>query len=404
MENKRIFFNILNNFIHPDFDCGDLSKVTTEDWINILHISQEQAVFPIIFDKAWNQDGYMELSDENKKSFKLKARNSVIAQSLKTDYFLSVYRQFTQQNINPLVVKGLILRNIYQKPDYRMSSDEDILVSKNDFYMVDKILQYNGYMRNNIEKPLKEHEISYFNAKRGSYIELHLSLFPETSDAYGHLNKQFKDVFIRSVSEKINGTEVYTLCPTQHMLYLVCHSMKHFMHCGFGARQLMDIINFAETYGDVIDWSEVIRRAKNENMYVFLMNLFAGGEKYLGFSWRKAGIKKPDIKLEPENLITDMMEGGVFGQNDEARLHSANITLQSVNPKKSKSVSKNILFPDINYMQDKYPYLKKYKCMLLFAWMQRIFSYGISMRRKGIERAIDIGKKRVELLKQYKII
>ena len=404
MENISIFFSILNNFLHPDKECDDLSKITQEEWISMFRLAKEQAVFPIVFDKAWNQEGYAGMADDMKNAYRLKSRNDVIAQSLKTEYFLSIYKQFTDEGIHPLVVKGIILRNIYQKPDYRMSSDEDMLVNKNDFSKVDNILLSNGYNRQQIENPLDEHEISYYNPSRGSAIELHLTLFPETSDAYGHLNHEFENVFERAIYEEINGTKVYTLFHTQHMFYLVCHSLKHFMHSGFGVRQLMDIINFAEVYGNTIDWDDIIRRAKHENMYVFLMNLFAGGEKYLGFSWEKANLKKPQIKLNPKNLIIDMIDGGVFGQNDEARLHSSNITLQAVNANKAKAVSKSALFPNFNYMKNRYPYLKKYKWMLPFAWIQRIFSYGKRMRKTGIEKTIEVGNKRVDLLKQYDII
>ena len=404
MGNKEVFFSILNNFIHPDIDCKDLDKVEESQWDLLFSLAMEQAVFPIIYDKAWDKEGYESFPEAKKRAYHLNARNTIIAQSLKTEYFLSVYRQFTQQDIHPLVVKGIILRNIYQKPDYRVSSDEDLLINKKDFKKVDKILLYNGYTRSEVENPLKEHEISYYNPKRGSTIELHLSLFPETSGAYGHLNTEFQDVFIRAVSEKINGVEIYTLCPTQHMLYLVCHSVKHFMHSGFGVRQLCDIILFAETYGSEINWNEVIKRAKDQKIYTFLMNLFEGGERYLGFSWEKAGLKKPDMKLDPEDMLDDMIDGGVFGKNDMARLHSSNITLQAVNSKKEGQVSKGVLFPDLNYMKKQYPYLKKRKYLLPAAWAHRIFYYGIKMRKNGIERTIDIGNKRVKLLKKYDII
>ena len=404
MGNKEVFFSILNNFIHPDIDCKDLDKVEESQWDLLFSLAMEQAVFPIIYDKAWDKEGYESFPEAKKRAYHLNARNTIIAQSLKTEYFLSVYRQFTQQDIHPLVVKGIILRNIYQKPDYRVSSDEDLLINKKDFKKVDKILLYNGYTRSEVENPLKEHEISYYNPKRGSTIELHLSLFPETSGAYGHLNTEFQDVFIRAVSEKINGVEIYTLCPTQHMLYLVCHSVKHFMHSGFGVRQLCDIILFAETYGSEINWNEVIKRAKDQKIYTFLMNLFEGGERYLGFSWEKAGLKKPDMKLDPEDMLDDMIDGGVFGKNDMARLHSSNITLQAVNSKKEGPVSKGVLFPDLNYMKKQYPYLKKRKYLLPAAWAHRIFYYGIKMRKNGIERTIDIGNKRVKLLKKYDII
>ena len=404
MENREVLLNILNSFIHPDIPLPDLSSVTAEDWMDILKVSIEQAIFPIVYEQARNQDGFKELPEEYKKVFRVKTRNIVVVQTMKTDFFLSLYNNILESKIKPLVVKGVVLRNIYPIPDYRMSSDEDVLIDKKDFKAVDEFLQANGFKRPEIADPENEHEISYVDSKMGMVIELHLTLFPESSEAYGHLNREFPAVHDRAVEELINGKKVYTLNPTQHMLYLICHSVKHFIHSGFGIRQLCDMVLFAERYGDLIDWNELIESTKKQHIYVFFMNLLCAGEKYLGFSWEKAKIKKPKMKFDPENIINDMFEGGVFGKNDAARVHSSNMTIEAVSTGDSKKVSYKTFFPGIKYIEDRYSYVKKHKWLLPVAWIQRIVSYIFSMKTSGVKKTMEIGNRRIELLKKYDLV
>ena len=52
------------------------------------------------------------------------------------------------------------------------------------------------------------------------------------------------------------------------------------------------------------------------------------GVCYLGFTWEELGLSKPsDVEIDCTALLDDMLDGGIFGQNDMNRVHSANITL-----------------------------------------------------------------------------
>lgn len=94
-----------------------------------------------------------------------------------------------------------------------------------------------------------------------------------------------------------------------------------------------------------------------------------------------------------------------------SRKHSSNITLQAVSEdKKGKKANASLLqsaFPDRNYMERMYPWLKKYPFLLPAAWTARIGKYVKETRKveeNDVRESIEIGNRRVELLKQYKII
>ena len=73
-------------------------------------------------------------------AFKNYTMRDVMMQMQRTDGFLRIYQKICETGVRPLVVKGIICRNLYEKSDYRVSSDEDILVRKEDFAVCDAIL------------------------------------------------------------------------------------------------------------------------------------------------------------------------------------------------------------------------------------------------------------------------
>ena len=405
MDNKELFLCILKKYIHPDHEKIEIKDMTDEKWNNLFQMAVIHSVLPIIHEAIWQEEAYKKLPENVKEVLKYTSKRDIIRQSQYTAYFIELYKIFLKNGLKPLVVKGLILRNMYKDPDYRASGDEDILIKKDDFDKMDQILLQCGFLREKIEDPKDQHEISYYNRNNGFHLELHLTLFPKESGAYGRLNENFQNVFERSIKECINAVDIYTLDVTQHMLYLFCHGLKHFLHSGFGIRQLCDMVLFAETYGADIDWDEIISIMKKENMYVFVMNLLDIGERYLGFSWKKANLQRPEEELlDSEQLLDDLLLSGVYGKSNEERNHSANITLQAAESKKGKKGLVRSLFPEYSYMCRQYSYLKKYKILLPVAWIQRIFTYAKHTENKTIRQTVDIGNQRVGLLKKYNII
>ena len=405
MVNEDIFLNILDNFLHSDHRVADMSKLQVNDIIHLLQMGSAHSVFPVIYDQVRKTEAYHNLPDVKQAYYKNNTKRLVIGQTCRTGLFLMLYKELLNLGIPMLVVKGIVCRNMYSNPDYRQSCDEDILIRREDFHKLDQALEQRGFLREQIDHPEKEHEITFYNAAKGLYLEVHLSLFPEESGAYGRLNQEFTDVFDNYVIEKIQGVDIYTLNPTKHMLYLLCHGLKHFLHSGFGIRQLCDMVLFAETYGDRIDWNQVEAGTKRQHMYVFWMNLFDIGEKYLGFSWKKANIRKPrNLKPDSDAMLADILDSGVYGKSSEERVHSANITLEAVQSHKKKISIRSSLFPGMEYMKSRYLYLKKHKWMLPIAWMQRILGYMKNKDRHEVMAAVELGKTRADLLRRYGII
>ena len=53
--------------------------------------------------------------------FKRRIVQQVMIQTMKTSEFLQLYRFLAEAGIRPLVVKGIVCRELYPNPDYRAS-------------------------------------------------------------------------------------------------------------------------------------------------------------------------------------------------------------------------------------------------------------------------------------------
>ena len=387
----------------------DGEKIDFEDLVYIYKMSEIHHVVPMIYNAAYNEDFFKECDANFQAMFKSSAFRYIFSQIQRTNHFLEVYKKLSEKNIKILVFKGIIFRNMYNNPDDRISSDEDILIKKEDYEKVKEFFLSEGF-----EFIDKGEECAYFSKSTGLCIEVSTSLFSHESKAYGHLNKLFEDVFEKSIKINIDKIDILTLSHEQHLIYIVFHNMKHFLTGGFGIRQVADFSKYIETYGEYINWEKFWSDLKDLNYDTFALNLIEISLKYLGFNDDK--ITYPDnitsfdelknsqkYYINSESLINDILDAGVFGASTMDRKHTALMTLDAVEDKK-KSNRLKAVFPNVNYLKDNYTYLQKYPTLLPVAWGQRILSYLKKNKTSSYINTMELGKQRIELLKEYKII
>lgn len=319
----------------------------------------------------------------------------MMTQTQKTREFLSLYRHLTDAGVAPLVVKGLVCRGLYPNGDLRPSSDEDLWVSPAEFEACAKAMAAFGMETSD---DMTGFEVSFRKADSPLYIELHRSLFNPENDAYGSLNTYFEGAHDRVVDITVDGVTVCTLSPTDHLFYLLCHAYKHFLHSGFGIRQVCDIVLFAQYYESAIDWKNILENCRTIRADLFAAAIFRIGESYLGVPC-PAPFRASSIDELP--LLEDILSAGVYGGATPERQHSSNMTLSAASGKKKAGLLVSA-FPSASQLQGRYPYLKTKPWLLPAAWAQRIFRY--SREKSDPSASLDMGRKRIALLKKYGII
>lgn len=405
------------------------SEIAPEEWANIFRVADIHHVLPMIYEAVYDNASLTELGPGFTLPIKRQVIQAISMQAMRTSEFQMLYEYLIENGITPCVVKGVICRELYPNPDARISGDEDVFIPAEQFSACHDLLLHYGMTvsdpNNDIEKA---YEVPYGKPGSMIYMELHKHMFPPESEAYGNLNRFFDGIHTREdgvhagacglIEEEINGTKFLTMNPTDHLLYLIMHSFKHFLHSGFGLRQVCDINLYAMKNGYEIDWDYVLECCREVRADLFAASMFKIGEKYLTFNPEKACYPEcwKSIEVDESAMLDDLLKSGVFGQADMSRKHSSNITLNALiadkrgekaSTNKLQAAIKAVCLP-VNKLSDRFTYLQKFPFMLPVAWIQRVVIYSkeTAGNKSGNNagESIKIGNERVELMRQYGII
>ena len=405
-------------------DLGWQTMPDPEVWKQMYLDAQEHKIFPMIMERISRTSLF--IGDETiitkYRYFLTRAESEIQTQAQRTADFLLLYEYLLGRGIRPLVVKGIVCRNLYPEPEHRPSADEDLLIDPREFSACHQALLEYGMELADPEEDVKQaYEVSYKNKDTLLYIELHKYLFPPEDKVFSGWNSYIVNEEKDISPIRIYGNELYTLNPTSHFIYLVLHVFKHFLYGGFGIRQIADIVLFSDNYVDQIDWEYVERVLTEVNAKDFVRAFYKIGITYL---WKDSNILKSGVfpgwdfaDIDEIPLLMDILEGGVYGASTMSRRHSSNMTLHAMSQQRGEDTSKgrallHAVFLPRKSLEKRYPYLKKAPFLLPVAWTHRIVNYLLETGREGgrtegskhVTESITLGNKRIQLLKQYNII
>ena len=405
-----LFLKILNASVgNAPLTDGDV--ISRQELKAVFGLSRIHRVLPLAEDQLYKH------FDESRgergdlaplRAFYREARKLVIDQAARTAGFYLIYEAMRKECLEPAVMKGLILRSLYPKPELRASIDEDLLVAPEEIGAYHHFLTKNGFTPVEPNADItKEFELSYENKETGLYLEVHKQPFSPESEAYGECNECFKGTLERTVTIDIDGISFRTLCPTDHLLYLLCHAYKHFLHGGFGIRQVFDIGLFTQEYKDAIDWDTITAGCRRLGILTFSGAIYAilRNELEMCRSGLPAELRGDGIDEMP--LLRDILEGGLYGAEDPDRHHSAAVTLDAVSAARTGRRASGLaaaVFPGKVYLKKHYPYAEKHPYLLPAAWAQRIITYIGNRKENDPKKSLSIGRSRIELLRKYGII
>ena len=371
------------------------------DWPAVFALAGQQKLLPILFEAVRK----MPAAGENAVLFavtKQQVIGQVLNQTVRSAEFADLYRKLRAAGLYPIVVKGQLCSRLYPLKDHRISADDDLYIPDAEFMACHEQLLVNGLTTDTPADELSTaDEVSY--TKKGSplYIELHRHLFDSSEDTHDELNHFFTDL------KPIEVDGFLTMPPHEHLLYLLLHAYKHFVRSGIGLRQFCDIGLWARAYHGEIDWQRLHEQCESVHAATFAAAAFRIARDDLGIEFDLPAPWGDAIDAEP--LLHDTLGGGVYGSNDLTRLHSSTVTLNAVKASRTgeKSSVLRTVFPKREYLEHRYPYLKKRPYLLPVAWVQRIAHYA-GEKQSGADSSasgsIKLARERIELMKMYNVI
>lgn len=318
-----------------------------------------------------------------------------------------VLKKFNEQGIEVLVLKGLVLRNLYLKSEFRSMSDADILVKNHDFNAAEQCLYEIGYVSNS-----HDNDIHKGFTKLGALeIEMHNKL----------VNKDFVDVDFSKYESELwdNSEDVYigdvkakTLGKEDFIIHLILHMAVHTKLYGFGIRQLYDLALFIKQDYKKINWNIVEEKLLSYGFLRYTQGIMMTINKLFHISipenFHNEHISEKSLDL----LIDSIMQSGVHGKkelNEDFKM-----LYESSNHHKDESVIfKRIvrfILPKSSYMMIRYgdndESTRRNIYFIPALWIDRIVNqyvkkYGFIETITLINLSINILKRRNKVVKVF---
>ncbi len=377
------------------------SDVASLDHKLIFTYASSHNILPLCYENLARSTGF----DTTKyPKLRQKVFSIVFSQTKRTANFKKIYKTILENDIKPLVLKGIVCRNLYgDLCDHRPSGDEDILIKKEDYFQLAEILEENGYIPEEkvTSKTLNGIQEITFKNPNGLNIEVHLNIIGTENKLRRKMNKYFENVFDNAISINIDGQDFYTLGFTEHYIYLFFHMFKHFAMTGVGVRQMLDLFRFGEAYHEKIEWNRVNNAIGELGAGKLYGDILQIGKTYWGFDFENVfGVSFP------EKLLEDMFNSGAYGNETNEQIGSK-VKVMAALDSGGKTNRLKMLFPSLHSMREFYTVLYDHPYLLPIMWVVRFVRYFVRSKNGetyNVLKSEKIADKKIQLLRDYKII
>ncbi|WP_053984369.1 nucleotidyltransferase domain-containing protein [Niameybacter massiliensis] len=388
---------------------GEKCKDTRyQDWEGVLAEAREHQVKGMIYtaiDRGEIEGHIDEQLYEKWKKETFRTGTSQIQHVCQVSRILSHFRTL---GIDVIVLKGLVIREYYPRPELRTMCDADLLVHEKDLKIIEEILLEEGY---HAEEASPVH-IKYTHP-RCYAIEIHWTIRDER--IFEEIDALEAGLWQEAISVSVNGIEVLGLGLEDQIAHLCVHMATHLSVGGFGIRQLIDLVLLVQAKRHVIQWNILRKKIKRWNLSHFTVAVFKMAEVLFQLEFpvalNKLGSVKKQVVLE---LIEDMWAAGVHGKRDASRVLAHELA-KDVEGKKSSEESSvlhnflDFLCPPQEKLSDKYAYGKRHKVLLPIAWIHHLWNgiwnkeYKLKEKFKFAFTAFRVSKKRNKLLRDLQL-
>lgn len=267
-----------------------------------------------------------------------------------------IVQGFAGAEIDMVLLKGYVMRELYPRKDFRQMVDLDILVRESDITAAGKILRRFGYQQ--AEDPSEPEYHDGYRKRPYMGVELHRSLVAQDSPYYKYCGRIW-DLVIPEKGEKCR----FQMNVNDYYIFLLIHFAKHLSFWGSGIRSVLDVYIYLQKYEEVMD-----KKYLEKWMQVLELQNFRRTVETLGEYW--FGI----FKSKPAECLLDMeikcFFSGAHGSRRQQVLYQA-----AKYQGRSSSVLPYIfsrIFMNREGMAVDYPCLKRYPVMLPLCWIHRL--------------------------------
>ncbi|MEG0134008.1 MAG: nucleotidyltransferase family protein [Clostridium sp.] len=371
------------------------------DWEAIINLSKEHKVEGLVYSSLSNEIK-KNISEELLNSWKKDVFISGITQQNHMKEVESVLHSFNNTNIDVLVLKGIVIRDLYPSPTLRTMSDADIVVREEDLEKSIDLILDRGY------KEIERSPSHFVYWKSGCLsIELHWNLADE--HFFKQIDKFEEDMWPNVGDVNIGKSKAKEMSLEDLAIFQCIHMAKHLVYRGFGIRHLIDFTLLVNKRGSEINWINFMDRCKKYGIYKFVLQVIAACNVLFNMEIPKdLGFVAKEDKSYLNQFINDIFDSGVHGKHDFVSSVASEFayTADKDNKENESSLKRymKFLFPKVENMSDTYNYAKKYKVLHPVAWGHHLVrgvcnkDYSLNEKIKFTTETVSVSQKRNDLI------
>ncbi len=260
---------------------------------------------------------------------------------------------FEESGIDHMPLKGVLMKQLYPRPDMRIMGDADILIRIEQYEKIKPILTALGFT----EKLESDHELIW--EKPNLYLELHKRVIPSYNYDYA---AYFGDGW-RLARPCADKQFCYEMSKEDQMIYMFTHFSKHYRDGGIGIRHLTDLYVYRRAYPNLNE-AYIEKELKALQLDVFYKNICAVLEKVFE---NGSGNDATNI------IIATILGSGVYGTKEKHIAASG--AREKASGKSVKQVRRSrwlrLVLPPYRVMREKYPVLERTAILLPAMWVVR---------------------------------
>jgi hypothetical protein len=204
-----------------------------------------------------------------------------------TENLLTTLKLLEKENIRFVLIKGLVMKQLYPYPEFRNMGDADLFVYEGCREKAIRLLRNIGYDIPEESKMDAIHIAMYrpFSCR----MEIHHALWNggctgEVDTWYRHIWENTRFILYDSVSIPVLSVE-------DELINAIIHLFKHFTSSDVNLLRLFDIAVFSEKYGKKMDWAYICGTVDNFGLRRMLNALFSMYQDCFGLGYLFPGFK-----------------------------------------------------------------------------------------------------------------
>ena len=345
----KAFLNNQKNIEIPDgFDWNEFDK--------LVRINNISGIVGYLF----LQSAVDTIPAEIRKRYRIEFLTTASVSASREDSMESLIGVLKANDIDHLLFKGYVVRDLYTVPELRTFGDIDFAIKLKDRQKCDELMRQNGYQL------LENWEPVYVYESAIERYEVHTELLDSNLNEKADYRQYFKDFWEHTLKK---DEHTYVLEPEYHLIFLLMHIAKHLYGSGAGIRMYLDIAFYIRKYRQTIDWKRFKSEIDSLKLSKFVNTVFTAVQEWFGIE-SQVPLEKTDNDFT-ERFLTFTRNGGVFGFEDKSSALTQlrkNTAEGSVNRKKTLL---NRAFPPVRNMEARYTYLQTKPWLLPAAWVHR---------------------------------